>query len=106
MAAVNFSHPDSISARAVGAMELRDIIRAVNSTAPIDAQHPHPRGNAAAAQAYVRGLAGALTQLYNAHANNTLAPQPMFASPDPASWLRPTFGLKRTFSPFTPTAAP
>ncbi|AQS79180.1 small capsid protein [Ateline alphaherpesvirus 1] len=104
MSAVNFGRPNTISARAVGAMDMRHIIQQVNAAPPPDQQHEHPRGNAAAAHSYVRGLAGALTALYNAHAHNTLAPQPMFAAPDPASWLRPAFGLKRTFSPFTPTA--
>ncbi|BBM13207.1 small capsid protein [pteropodid alphaherpesvirus 2] len=98
--AVQFHRPTSINVDDVRAMSLRDLVLAVNTSRNIDHGYDHPLGNHTAVRNFVRGQAGALAQLCNQHANNTFATQPMFSHEAPADWLRPTFGLRRTFSPF------
>ncbi|QPO25244.1 small capsid protein [Bovine alphaherpesvirus 2] len=97
---MEFHRPDTITVDGVRDIPLRDIVLRVNNSRRLDHTHDHPLGNQAAVRYFIRGQAAALAQLGMDHANNTLAPQPMFYWESQGRWLRPSFGLKRTFSPF------
>ncbi|AFR32476.1 small capsid protein [Leporid alphaherpesvirus 4] len=97
---MDFSRPDSITADGVRQLSLRDIVLAVNDARRMDRKHDHPQGNNAALVHFLRGQAMALRQLYETGADGTLAVQPMFYGEQHGRWLRPAFGLKRTYSPF------
>ncbi|AAP41453.1 small capsid protein [Macacine alphaherpesvirus 1] len=95
-----FHLPDTLHPERIQALGLREIVLAVNEARPIDHTHDHPLGNRAAARNFIRGQAGALADLCRAHANHTLELQPMFSREAPGAWLRPAFGLRRTYMPF------
>lgn len=101
MAAPQFHRPSTITADNVRALGMRGLVLATNNAQFImDNSYPHPHGTQGAVREFLRGQAAALTDLGVTHANNTFAPQPMFAGDAAAEWLRPSFGLKRTYSPF------
>ncbi|ARS01673.1 small capsid protein [Macacine alphaherpesvirus 1] len=99
-----FHRPDTLHPERVQALGMREIVLAVNEAQPIDHTHDHPLGNRAAARNFIRGQAGALADLCRAHANHTLELQPMFGGEAPGAWLRPSFGLRRTYMPFLAAA--
>ncbi|AMB17060.1 small capsid protein [Macropodid alphaherpesvirus 1] len=105
---LQFHRPVTIKACEVKKLPLGELITEVNAAPQLTPDHNHPEGNHVAAREFLRGQASALRQLCRAHSKNTFERQPMFYGESNNAWLRPTFGLRRTFSPFfvTPTNPP
>ncbi|UJO49894.1 UL35 [anatid alphaherpesvirus 1] len=89
--------PETYTYEALSAVPFFALLMELNSVSG----HANVRQNtvSAARLALIRALSAGLTTIRRANDDATLGRYPMFGRTDGASWVRPSFGLKRTFSP-------
>ncbi|QOD40182.1 small capsid protein [Macropodid alphaherpesvirus 4] len=97
---VQFNLPATIKACEIKKMNISDLITRVNAAPPIDPDNNPPDVTSAAVHEFLLGQTSSFRHLCRSHSKNTIERQPMFFGESNNTWLRPTFGLRRTFSPF------
>ncbi|QOD40255.1 small capsid protein [Macropodid alphaherpesvirus 2] len=97
---LQFHLPATIKTCEIKKLPIDELITRVNAAPPIDPDNTPPDVTRTAAHEFLLGQTSAFRHLCRSHSKNTIERQPMFFGESNNTWLRPTFGLRRTFSPF------